>query len=86
MLLDLLKSENEGSVKVGVQKEMIQALVPGGEMPAVSLSLSWTSRGSLNLRECEHLNTAFIEHIDLCSFLLLSILVTVTPSLGFFIS
>lgn len=53
-------------------------------MPAVNLSLSWTSRRSLNLRECESLNTVVIGHIALSGFLLLSILVAVIPSLRCF--
>lgn len=50
-------------------------------MPAMNLSLSWTSRRSLNLREHETLNTAFIGHIALSGFL-----VAVIPSLRCFTS
>jgi len=46
-------------------------------MPAVNLSLSWTFRRSLNLSDCESLNTAFKGHIALSGFLLLSVCLAV---------
>lgn len=49
-------------------------------MPDLNLSLNWTSRRSLNLRE--RLNTEFIGQIAYSGFLLLSILAAVIPNLS----
>lgn len=53
-------------------------------MPDLNLSLSWTSRRSLNLRQHESLNTERIGQIACSGFLLLSILAAVIPNLSCF--